>query len=68
MPMAVPLRDDYSGDELRRLASTERWEAGPSTDGKNRTEAAAVGLMDRQTLRGKPGREKGIGPPFPGER
>ena len=59
MPMAVPMRDDYSGDDLRRLASTARdgWQArrlmalAAVADGKNRTEAAAVGLMDRQTLR-----------------
>jgi transposase-like protein len=53
------MRDDYSGDELRRLASaasngeqTRRLMAlAAICDGKNRTQAAAVGLMDRQTLR-----------------
>ena len=59
MSVAVQMRDDYSGDELRRLASAAR--DGEQTrrlmalaaiaDGKNRTDAAAVGLMDRQTLR-----------------
>jgi len=59
MPTAISMRDDYSGDELRCLASTARdgWQArrlmalAAVADGKNRTEAAAVGLMDRQTLR-----------------
>ena len=59
MSIAIQMRDDYSGDELRRLANAAR--DGEQTrrlmalaaiaDGKNRTEAAAVGLMDRQTLR-----------------
>ncbi len=59
MSIAVPMRDDYSGDELRCLAHAAR--DGEQTrrlmalaaiaDGKNRTKAAAVGLMDRQTLR-----------------
>ena len=59
MSGAIPVRDDYSGDELRRLASASR--DGEQTrrlmalaaiyDGKNRTQAAAIGLMDRQTLR-----------------
>lgn len=53
------MRDDYGGDELRRLAAVVR-DGGQSRrlmalaaiyDGKNRTQAAAVGLMDRQTLR-----------------
>lgn len=59
MSGAVPMRDGYSGDELRRLASaahngnqTRRLMALAAIyDGKNRTEAAALGLMDRQTLR-----------------
>ena len=59
MPIARKMRDDYSGDELRRLASaayggkqTRRLMAlAAIADGKNRTKAAAIGLMDRQTLR-----------------
>ena len=59
MSGAIKVRDDYSGDELRRLAAVSR-DGGQSRrlmalaaiyDGKNRTQAAAVGLMDRQTLR-----------------
>jgi len=59
MSGAIKLRDDYSGEELRRLAAGAR-DGGQSrrlmalaaiADGKNRTQAAAIGLMDRQTLR-----------------
>lgn len=59
MSAAIRLRDDYSGEELRRLAAVVR-DGGQSrrlmalaaiADGRNRTEAAAIGLMDRQTLR-----------------
>jgi len=56
--MAVSLRTDFDGNELRGLA--KRSSDGPRArrllalaaiyDGMNRTEAAAVGLMDRQTL------------------
>ena len=70
MSGAVRIRDDYSGDELRRLASAAR--DGEQTrrlmalaaiyDGKNRTEAAAIGLMDRQTLRDWVIRFNGQGP------
>ena len=56
---AVSLREDYSAAELRRLASATR-NANQSRrllslaavlDGMNRTEAARIGGMDRQTLR-----------------
>jgi len=56
---AVSLRSDYSAAELRRLASAAR-NANQSRrllslaavlDGMNRTEAARIGGMDRQTLR-----------------
>jgi transposase len=56
---AVTLRTDYSAAELRRLATTTR-DANQSRrllslasvlDGMNRTEAARIGGMDRQTLR-----------------
>ncbi len=54
MSGAIKLRDDYSGEELLRLAAMVR-DGGQSRrlmalaaiyDGKNRTQAAAVGLMD----------------------
>jgi winged helix-turn helix protein len=59
MADAVRLRTDYSAAELRRLASSIR-HANQSrrllslaavVDGMNRTEAARIGGMDRQTLR-----------------
>ena len=59
MASAVSLRGDYSAAELRRLAAASR-NANQSrrllslaavVDGMNRTEAARVGGMDRQTLR-----------------
>ena len=47
MASAVGLRADYSAAELRRLAAvTTRTRAAG-----NRTEAARIGGMDRQTLR-----------------
>ncbi len=59
MSGAIKLRDDYGGEELRRLAAVARdgcqgrrlMALAAIYDGKNRTQAAAVGLMDRQTLR-----------------
>ena len=59
MSGAIKLRDDYSGDELRRLASAaidgdqvrRLMALAAIYDGKNRTQAVAIGLMDRQTLR-----------------
>src|SRR3954453_21578208 len=59
MAYAVSLREDYSAAELRRLASATK-NANQSRrllslagvlDGMNRTEAARIGGMDRQTLR-----------------
>ena len=56
---AVTLRTHYSAAELRRLATTTM-DANQSRrllslaavlDGMNRTEAARIGGMDRQTLR-----------------
>ena len=59
MPAAVKMRTDYSAHELRRLAAATK-NANQSRrllslaavlDGMNRTEAARIGGMDRQTLR-----------------
>lgn len=59
MAQAVELRKDYSAAELRRLAASSR-HANQSrrllslaavVDGMNRTQAARIGGMDRQTLR-----------------
>ncbi len=59
MAVAVRLREDYSADDLRGLASKARHGAqtrrlvalAAIADGQSRDEAAAIGLMDRQTLR-----------------
>jgi transposase len=59
MPAAVSLRTDFSADALRRLAaatknanqSRRRLSIAAVLDGMNRTEAARIGGMDRQTLR-----------------
>ena len=59
MPSAVRLREDYSAEELRRLA---RWSKDVNQsrrllslaavrDGMDRGSAAKIGGMDRQTLR-----------------
>ncbi len=56
---AVSLREDYSAAELRRLASAtgnanqsrRLLSLAAVLDGMNRTEAARIGGMDRQTLR-----------------
>ena len=59
MPAAVSVRTDFSAGELRRLAAATK-NANQSRrllslaavlDGMNRTEAARIGGMDRQTLR-----------------
>jgi transposase len=59
MPAAVKMRTDYSAGQLRRLAAVTK-NANQSRrllslaavlDGMNRTEAARIGGMDRQTLR-----------------
>ena len=59
MPSAVPLRTDFSAGELRRLAkrsgdnnqSRRLLSLAAVLDGMNRTDAARIGGMDRQTLR-----------------
>jgi len=59
MSSSVALRDDYDGGELRLLAKRSRdtrqvrrlLALAAAYDGMNRTEAAKVGGMDRQTLR-----------------
>jgi glucose/arabinose dehydrogenase len=59
MPAAISVRTDFSASELRRLAAATK-HANQSRrllsiaavlDGMNRTEAARIGGMDRQTLR-----------------
>ena len=70
MASAVSLRGDYSATELRGLASATK-NANQSRrllslaavlDGMNRTEAARIGGMDRQTLRDWVHRFNGHGP------
>lgn len=59
MPSALPLRTDYSASDLRRLAkrsndnnqSRRLLSLAAVLDGMNRTDAARIGGMDRQTLR-----------------
>jgi transposase len=59
MPSAVSVRTDFSAGELRRLAATTKnanqsrrlLSIAAALDGMNRTEAARIGGMDRQTLR-----------------
>ena len=59
MGAALRLREDYSADDLRGFACKARDGAqarrlmalAAVADGKRRAEAAAIGLMDRQTLR-----------------
>ena len=59
MGAAVGLRKDFGADELRRLAAKVKDAAqarrllalAAVRDGMNRTEAARIGGMDRQTLR-----------------
>ena len=59
MPAAVELRADYSADALRRLAKRSKDNSqsrrllslAAVRDGMNRTDAARIGGMDRQTLR-----------------
>ena len=59
MPSAVQLREDYSADRLRGLArrvkdvnqSRRLLSLAAVRDGMNRTEAAKIGGMERQTLR-----------------
>src|ERR1700730_11678495 len=59
MPSAVPLRMDVSASELRRQAKRSKdnnqsrrlLSLAAVLDGMNRTDAARIGGMDRQTLR-----------------
>ena len=59
MPSAVRLRDDYSTEELRALAKRSKdvnqsrrlLSLAAVKDGMDRSEAARIGGMDRQTLR-----------------
>lgn len=59
MGSAVKLRDDYSADDLRRLArlskdvrqSSRLLSIAAVVDGMRRADAARIGGMDRQTLR-----------------
>ena len=59
MGSAVKMRTDYSAAELRRLArnskdvrqSSRLLSLAAVADGMNRTDAARIGGMDRQTLR-----------------
>lgn len=59
MPAAISVRDDYTANDLRRLAARAK-DASQSRrllalaavrDGMSRGEAARIGGMDRQTLR-----------------
>ncbi len=70
MPAPVRLRTDFTAGELRRLAATTR-HANQSRrllslaavlDGMNRTDAARIGGMDRQTLRDWVHRFNELGP------
>ena len=57
--VGIELRDDYSTGDLRALARKSRnakqarrlMALAGVADGLSRTNAAAIGLMDRQTLR-----------------
>ena len=59
MGQAIPLRSDYTADQLRRLARQTKDAAqarrllaiAAILDGASREEAARIGGMDRQTLR-----------------
>jgi transposase len=70
MGSAVKVRTDYSAGELRRLAriskdsrqSSRLLSLAAVLDGMNRTDAARVGGMDRQTLRDWVHRYNAAGP------
>jgi transposase len=70
MTSAATLREDYSAAELRRLAAATRnanqsrrlLSLAAALDGMNRTEAARIGGMDRQTLRDWVHRFNALGP------
>jgi len=70
MPGSVRIRQDYSSQELRRLASRSK-DANQSRrllslaavlDGMSRADAARIGGMDRQTLRDWVHRFNQVGP------
>jgi hypothetical protein len=60
MSVCIALRDDYDSIQLRGLAKASRdprqvrrlLALAAAYDGMSRTDAAKVGGMDRQTLRG----------------
>ena len=70
MPKALPLRTDFSASDLRRLAKRSRdnnqsrrlLSLAAVLDGMNRTGAARIGGMDRQTLRDWVHRFNQLGP------
>ena len=70
MASALELRTDYSAAELRRLAKRSRdnnqsrrlLSLAAVMDGMNRTDAARIGGMDRQTLRDWVHRFNELGP------
>ena len=70
MGQAIPLRNDYTADQLRRLARQTKDVAqarrllaiAAVLDGASRAEAARIGGMDRQTLRDWVIRFNGHGP------
>ncbi len=70
MPKALTLRTDFSASDLRRLAKRSRdnnqsrrlLSLAAVLDGMNRTDAARIGGMDRQTLRDWVHRFNQLGP------
>ena len=70
MPSALTLRTDFSASELRRLAKRSKdnrqsrrlLSLAAVLDGMNRTDAARIGGMDRQTLRDWVHRFNQLGP------
>ena len=70
MPSALTLRTDFSASELRRLAKRSKDNSqsrrllslAAVLDGMNRTDAARIGGMDRQTLRDWVHRFNQLGP------
>lgn len=70
MAIAVKLREDFSAAALRRLAARAKTvnqsrrllSLAAVQDGMNRTEAARIGGMDRQTLRDWVHRFNALGP------
>jgi transposase len=76
MPSAVPLRKDFSASALRRQAKRSKdnnqsrrlLSLAAVLDGMNRTDAARIGGMDRQTLRDWVHRFNEAGPDGPSPR